>query len=219
MNRPYHARNHRVTDGYIAARARDAASGRGRAPKRTARSFRRRTPRCRRSGLRDRKPPWPHGRCRMRPGRRRPTTRLSPRCERAARKASRSLAAEYDAAAGGDVDKVDVDACSSDLPSEICEYSRGVLDLHHRHLPLAGDRELRRRERVPDRLGMRDEDVQLCPLPTPDARGGGQVHARIADRGRDTRQRTRRVLNVNCKIDDIPICSLPGARRTWQSPG
>jgi hypothetical protein len=39
------------------------------------------------------------------------------------------------------------------------------------------------RQRVLRGLGVRDEDVELRPLAWPDARGGCDVHAGIADRG------------------------------------
>ena len=50
-------------------------------------------------------------------------------------------------------------------------------------------------------LGVRDEDVELGPLARPDARGGRDVHAGIADRGRHLRQRPGGVLDVDDQVD------------------
>ena len=50
-------------------------------------------------------------------------------------------------------------------------------------------------------LGVRDEDVQLGPLARPDARGRGDVDAGVADRGRDLRERSGRVLDVDDQIE------------------
>jgi hypothetical protein len=48
---------------------------------------------------------------------------------------------------------------------------------------------------------MRDEDVHLCPLARPDARGGGDVHAGVADRGRDRGERTLGVVDFDDQVE------------------
>ena len=50
-------------------------------------------------------------------------------------------------------------------------------------------------------LGVRDEDVELCPLARPDARCGRDVHAGVADRCRHLGQRPGRVLDVDDQVD------------------
>jgi hypothetical protein len=57
---------------------------------------------------------------------------------------------------------------------------------------------------------VRDEDVELGPLTGADARGRGDVHAGIADRGRDPRQRPGGVFDVDDQVD----CH----RATWILP-
>jgi hypothetical protein len=56
-------------------------------------------------------------------------------------------------------------------------------------------------ERVPGGLGVLDEDVQLGALAGPEARRRGDVHAGVADRGRDVRQRSRGVVEVDDEVD------------------
>ena len=60
---------------------------------------------------------------------------------------------------------------------------------------------VRDRQRVPGGLRVRDEDVQLGALVRPEARGRRDVHAGVADRGRDLRQRAGRVLDVDDQVD------------------
>src|SRR4051794_23979938 len=50
-------------------------------------------------------------------------------------------------------------------------------------------------------LGVGDEDVELGALSCPDAGGGCDVHARVADRRRDLGERARRVLDVDDEVD------------------
>src|SRR3712207_7600772 len=59
---------------------------------------------------------------------------------------------------------------------------RSVLDVDHHYFALAADRDMGDRQRMPCGLGVRDEDVELGPLAWPDARGGGDVDAGVADR-------------------------------------
>ena len=63
-------------------------------------------------------------------------------------------------------------------------------------------------------LGVRDEDVELGALARPDARGGCDVHAGIADRGRDLRQRPR-VFSMSM-TRSTAICPRP-APAYWSS--
>jgi catechol 2,3-dioxygenase-like lactoylglutathione lyase family enzyme len=72
----------------------------------------------------------------------------------------------------------------------------GMLTLH-----LAADRDVGDRQRVARGLRVLDEDVQLGLLAASDARGGGDVHARVADRGGDLRERARRILDVDDEVD------------------
>ena len=51
------------------------------------------------------------------------------------------------------------------------------------------------------RLRVRNQDVQLGALTGADARGGGDVHPRIADRGRHLGQRAGGVLDVDDQVD------------------
>jgi hypothetical protein len=50
-------------------------------------------------------------------------------------------------------------------------------------------------------LGVRDEDVELGPVAWTDARGRGDIHAGIADRGRDPSQRPWGVVHVDDQVD------------------
>jgi hypothetical protein len=49
-------------------------------------------------------------------------------------------------------------------------------------------------------LGVRDEDVELSPFAWSDARGRGDIHPGIADRGRDSSQCSWRVLHVDHQV-------------------
>ena len=95
-----------------------------------------------------------------------------------------------------------------DPARQVREHAGAVLDVDHDDLALARHREVRDRQRVPRGLGVGDEDVQLGPLARPDARGRRDVHARVADRRRDLRQRAGRVLDVDDQVDCHPISPL-----------
>ena len=60
---------------------------------------------------------------------------------------------------------------------------------------------------------MLDEDVQLGALAGPDARGRGNVHAGVADRGRDLRERPRDVLDVDDQVDGHAVRRQPSRRK------
>src|SRR4051794_20222440 len=96
--------------------------------------------------------------------------------------------AEHDAVARGHVDEVEVDSRGGDLARQVGQHSRAVLDVDNHHLAFARDREMRDRERVPARLRVRHEDVQLRALARSDARRRRDVHAGVADRGGHRRE-------------------------------
>ena len=72
--------------------------------------------------------------------------------------------AEDHAISGGHVDEIEVDSSPGDPAGQIGEYSRSVLDIDHDDLALAGDREMRNRQRVLRGPGVRNEDVKLRSL-------------------------------------------------------
>ena len=108
---------------------------------------------------------------------------------------------EDHAIARGHVDEIEVHSGPGDLASQVRQHAGAVLDLDHHDLALAGDREMGDRQGMPHGLGVRDEDVELGPLARPDAGCRRDVHAGIADRGRDLRQRPRGVLDVDDQVD------------------
>jgi hypothetical protein len=101
----------------------------------------------------------------------------------------------------GDVHQIEVDSGPGDPASQVDQYAGAVLDIDHDHFPLPGDPDMGNRQCMLHGPGMRDEDVELRPLAWPDAGGGCDVHASIADRGRNTRQRPRGVLDVDDQVD------------------
>src|SRR5436190_952798 len=126
--------------------------------------------------------------------------------------------AEDDTAARGDVDEVEVDPRLRDLARQVRQHAGAVLDLDDDHLALARHRDVRDREGVPRGLRVLDEDVELGLLTRPDARGRRDVHARVADRGRDLSERPGDVLDVDGQVDRHavgrqPIRRKPGAAR------
>jgi hypothetical protein len=54
---------------------------------------------------------------------------------------------------------------------------------------------------VPGGLGVRNEDVKLDLVGRSDARRGRQVHAGVADRGRDAGQCARLVLDLDDEVE------------------
>ena len=90
---------------------------------------------------------------------------------------------EHHAVARGDVDEVQVDPGLRDLPRQVGQDARPVVHLHDDDLALATHRQMRdRAERVPHRLGVLHEDVQLGPVARADTGRRRDVHARVADR-------------------------------------
>ena len=109
----------------------------------------------------------------------------------------------------GDVDEIEVDPGPGDLAGQVRQHAGAVLDIDDDDLALAGDRDVGDRQRMLRGLGVRDEDVELGPLARPDACGGRDVHAGVADRGRHPRQRPGRVLDVDDQVDrHVPPCFL-----------
>jgi hypothetical protein len=96
--------------------------------------------------------------------------------------------AEDEAVPRRDVDEIEVDTGVCNLSCQVGKDARPILGLDHDHLALAAHGELRDRQRVPGGFGVRNEDVQLDLVGRPDARRGRQVHAGVADRGRDAGQ-------------------------------
>jgi hypothetical protein len=68
---------------------------------------------------------------------------------------------------------------------------------------------MRDRQRMPGRACVRHQDVELRAVARADAGGRGDVHAGVADRGRDLRQGARRVLDVDDEVDGHPCASSP----------
>ena len=108
---------------------------------------------------------------------------------------------EYHAIAGRNVDKIEVHSGARDLAGQVSQDAGAVLRVDHHHLALAGDREMRNRQRMPRGLGVGDEDVKLGSLARSDAGRRGDVHARIADRGRYLGQRSRGVLDFDDEVE------------------
>jgi len=143
------------------------------------------------------------------------TTALAPEVKASARRVqSRSetsevFRAEDDSILCGDVDEIQVDTSSGDLASQIREYAGPVLDIDHDDFALAGDRDMGDREQMPRGPSVRDEDVELSTLAWPNACGGCDIHAGIANRGGDPRQRSRGVLDVDDQVDRHIPRALP----------
>ena len=93
-----------------------------------------------------------------------------------------------------------VDARVCDLPRQVGEHTRPILDLDDDDLALAAHGELRECQRVPGRFGMRNEDVQLDLIRRPHARRRRKVHAGVTDRGRDVCQRARLVRDLDDQV-------------------
>ena len=108
---------------------------------------------------------------------------------------------EDDAVAGGDVDQIKVDAGPGDPAGEIGEHAGLVLDLDHHHLAFAAHGKVRDRKRVPDRLGVGDEDVELGLIARSDAGRGRDVHAGVADCRGDLGQRTGPVFDIDSEVE------------------
>ena len=110
--------------------------------------------------------------------------------------------AEDHAVARGDVDEVEVDARPAILRVEVGEHAGAVLDVDDDHLALAGDGE---RGRWPARAcaasACGTRMWSSARSPAPEARGGGDVDAGVADRGRHLGERAGRVLDVDGQVD------------------
>ncbi|HEU4841221.1 MAG TPA: DMT family transporter, partial [Ilumatobacteraceae bacterium] len=117
---------------------------------------------------------------------------------------------EHHPVAGRDVDEVEVDAGGRHLAGEVGEHARAVVDVDHRDLPLARDREVRDRQHVLGRRGVGDEDVQLRRAGRTEARRRGDVDPRIADRLGDLGERTRLVLDLDDQIHRHAVGSSRG---------
>ena len=126
--------------------------------------------------------------------------------------------AEDHAIARGHVDEVEVDPGPRDPAGQVGEDAGAVLDVDHHDLALARDREMGDGQRVPGRLGVLDEDVQLGALARPEARGGGDVHAGVADGGGDLGQRSRGVVDVDDEVDGHVAAPAYLARREASGP-
>src|SRR4051812_39306534 len=114
---------------------------------------------------------------------------------------SEILRPEDDAISCRHVDEIEVDPGLCDLASQVGEDARPVLDVHNNDLALAGDRDMRDRQRMLHRLGMRHKDVDLGPVAWPHEGGRSDVDACVADRGGHLGQRARGVLDVDYQVD------------------
>ena len=117
---------------------------------------------------------------------------------------------EHDPVPRRHVHEVEVDAGGGHLAGEVGEHTGAVVDLDHHDLPLAGDREVRDGQHVLGRRGVRDEDVQLGRAGRAEARRGGDVDPRVADRLGDPGERTRLVLDLDDQIHRHAVGSSRG---------
>jgi len=134
---------------------------------------------------------------------------------------------EDEAVLGRDINEVEVDAGSSHPSSQVGEHARPVVDVDDDHLTLLADRELRKRQRVPGSFGMRHQDVQLDVVRGAETCRRRKIDARVADGGRNARESTRLVLDLDDQIernrtppsvaDCYALCRLDAARATRRS--
>jgi hypothetical protein len=121
---------------------------------------------------------------------------------------------EDDAVAGRDVHQVEVDPGSGDPAGEIGQHAGLIVDLDDHHLALAAHGKVRDRKRMPDRLGVRHEDVELGPIAWADARRGRDVHPGVADGPSDVGQRAGPVFDVDNEVDWHVTISLSWGQQT-----
>jgi hypothetical protein len=110
--------------------------------------------------------------------------------------------------------EIQVHAGAGDRRGEVGEHARPVVDLDDHDLALPADPQMGVRERMPDGLGVRDEDVELRAVAVADAGGRGEVDARVGDGTGDLGERTGRVLDVDDQVErHLTQSSLPAPRR------